>query len=333
MQDCDALRALRRLAARIGQDRTLVQGAGGNVSLKLGDLMWVKASGTWLADADAADIFVPVALPSSAKSEFAVSGPNPSRLRPSIETSLHAALPQAVVLHIHSVDVIAWAVRADARGSLAERLADLPWAYVPYRQPGPKLTAALRHAMRPGVNVFVLANHGLVVAAEGIATAEALLRSVMHQLAIEPRATPSLTALPSAGHGFHPVADPVTHSLATDPASFRVATAGALYPDHVVFLGAEPVVIEHDAELGAALARHAAAGRQPPRWVIVNGAGVLVADDIARGGDEMLRCLADVAARIPAGAQLAPLTTEDIAVLMNWDAEHYRQRLAMRACA
>jgi rhamnose utilization protein RhaD (predicted bifunctional aldolase and dehydrogenase) len=35
----------------IGRDPLLVQGAGGNVSWKEGNTLWIKASGTWLADA------------------------------------------------------------------------------------------------------------------------------------------------------------------------------------------------------------------------------------------------------------------------------------------
>ena len=37
--------------ARIGADPLLVQGAGGNASWKEAGTLWIKASGTWLADA------------------------------------------------------------------------------------------------------------------------------------------------------------------------------------------------------------------------------------------------------------------------------------------
>ena len=52
--------ALRRLSAKVGSDPLLVQAAGGNTSIKQGDVMWIKASGTWLRDAAAKDIFVPL---------------------------------------------------------------------------------------------------------------------------------------------------------------------------------------------------------------------------------------------------------------------------------
>lgn len=56
------LHELRRMSARVGRNILLVQGAGGNSSIKQNDLLWVKASGTWLADAEHKNIFVPVSL-------------------------------------------------------------------------------------------------------------------------------------------------------------------------------------------------------------------------------------------------------------------------------
>jgi len=95
--------------AQIGADPMLVQGAGGNVSWKDGDVLWVKASGTWLAHAESSDIFVPVKLAhlqdQLAKKNFSVSPKlyRASSLRPSIETLLHALLPHRVVAHLHPV--------------------------------------------------------------------------------------------------------------------------------------------------------------------------------------------------------------------------------------
>ena len=54
------LQQLRSLSARAGADPLLVQAAGGNTSLKDNGIMWIKASGTWLKDAETRDIFVAV---------------------------------------------------------------------------------------------------------------------------------------------------------------------------------------------------------------------------------------------------------------------------------
>ena len=50
-QEDAELQALRILSASVGADPLLVQGAGGNTSLKQAGLLWIKASGTWLMNA------------------------------------------------------------------------------------------------------------------------------------------------------------------------------------------------------------------------------------------------------------------------------------------
>jgi rhamnose utilization protein RhaD (predicted bifunctional aldolase and dehydrogenase) len=51
MQQPGFLDDLRRMSARVGANILLVQGAGGNSSVKRDDVLWVKASGRWLSEA------------------------------------------------------------------------------------------------------------------------------------------------------------------------------------------------------------------------------------------------------------------------------------------
>ena len=50
------------MSARVGKNILLTQAGGGNFSIKQGDVLWVKASGAWLADAEIKDIFLPISL-------------------------------------------------------------------------------------------------------------------------------------------------------------------------------------------------------------------------------------------------------------------------------
>lgn len=50
------------VSARVSADPLLVQGAGGNTSIKEVGTLWIKASGLWLAHARQRDVMVPVAL-------------------------------------------------------------------------------------------------------------------------------------------------------------------------------------------------------------------------------------------------------------------------------
>src|SRR6266536_981296 len=195
MQELAVLNELRRMSARVGRNILLVQGAGGNSSVKHGDVLWVKASGTWLADAEDKDIFVPVSL-SGARAALAngdermplAPGHAESSLRASIETSLHALMPHPVVLHVHSVNTIAWSVRSDAGDEFAARLRGLAWRRLEYHHPGLPLAQAVRQSLAQGpADVLILGNHGLVVGAATCEAAEELVADVEPRLALEPR--------------------------------------------------------------------------------------------------------------------------------------------------
>ena len=321
------LNRLRTLSARVGSDPLLVQAAGGNTSLKDGGVMWIKASGTWLRDATARDIFVPLdhaaILAALSRSDpacesctaFVRTDLNGTGLRPSIETTVHALMPQRVVVHVHCVNTIAWAIRADAEQSLAERLKGFDWAFIPYARPGLPLAGAISSRMRPGVNVLVLGNHGLVVAADTVAAAEALLDKVVAAVArpARPAAKADRAALErrSAGTPYKPALSEETHALATDPLALKRGQHAVFYPDHVVFLG-----------VGVATSFEG----NPP-LVAIPGMGVLIHDDAKPAIEPMGRCLADVMRRVEEADPLVALTAEDVDRLVNWDAEKYRQTL------
>src|SRR3954470_17210632 len=126
------LTPLRELSARIGGDPLLTQASTGNTSIKLGNVLWIKASGRWLADAKHDDILVPLQLSEVKQYIHRQVDPSEVYAGASIETAMHAVVPHPVVLHVHSVNTIAWAVRQDARYQLERRLKGLRWQWIPY---------------------------------------------------------------------------------------------------------------------------------------------------------------------------------------------------------
>lgn len=312
---------LNAFSARLGKDVALVQGAGGNTSLKQGDELIVKASGKRLGDALDQDVFAHVSL--KAAREIAETPPQQLRgLRPSIETSLHAVLPHRVVAHVHAVDVIAYAVRADARERLGEKLDGLEWAFTPYVRPGRPLALAVQALAAAKTNIFVLGNHGLLVGGEDFDECEALIESTRSRLAAPPRsATAQEQALNEVATrtGLVPASYPEAHWCALNAETMRVATAGTLYPDHVVFLGrgASPLAGDAPPAPDAASKLH-----------LVADVGAFLPRDAAAAAHEMAGCLGLVAARVAPGAPIATLTAANEDELLIWDAEKHRQRLA-----
>ena len=100
---------LNKFCTFIGNDPYLVQGAGGNVSYKDDNIMWIKASGTCIGDAEKKKIFIPVNL-QEMKDAFSkdifdikVNAINTTNLKPSIETAFHALMRHKYTVHIHSI--------------------------------------------------------------------------------------------------------------------------------------------------------------------------------------------------------------------------------------
>jgi len=56
------IQSLRELTERVGTNPLLTQASTGNTSIKLDGVLWIKASGRWMADALQDDILIPVAL-------------------------------------------------------------------------------------------------------------------------------------------------------------------------------------------------------------------------------------------------------------------------------
>jgi len=331
--------AVERYAAAIGQDLTLVQGAGGNVSWKDGNVLWIKASGMWLADALKQDIFVPVdlersrALGAAGAEDFSPALLESGRGRPSIETPLHALMTQRIVSHVHSVDVIAWSVLADAREQLAVRLGQLSWCWIDYAKPGSDLSLSLAGQLRSqqrAPDIVVLGNHGLVVGGGTVDEVERISREVCSLLARTVRApvggNPAMVRALTRewqAEGYTPATDESVQALACDPDLLRRATPGwVLYPDHAVFLGAAAAIAQADESPEACLTR--LEGRPPV--ILVPGKGVVIDDAASRNQRLMLGCYADVLCRLHPEEVVRPLSQTEVAALLNLEQEKYRQR-------
>ncbi|MCV3765944.1 class II aldolase/adducin family protein [Rhizobium sp. TRM95796] len=338
------------LSTDIGRDLLKTQGAGGNTSFKRDGRMWVKASGTWLSQAAERDIMVPVEIaplvsalrqgdPRAEKAtDFVIAELNGSGLRPSIETSFHAALPQRVVAHYHCVNTIALSVLEGRDALIAERMADLPdltWAAIPYRRPGTPLAMEIDRAAGDRPDVLILYNHGIIVTGETVDDVRERIDRVTSALAMPERAgtQADFAALRQLAEGseFHVAEDAGSHKTALDAVSLAVATGGSLYPDHVIFLGVEIGVLAEGQPVASYAAGRREAGRPMPKMVLAPNKGVLLSNELTAGGRVMARCLAEVSSRIPAGRRPIYLNGAQEHELTHWEAEQYRQALDRKA--
>ncbi|MDA1100526.1 MAG: bifunctional aldolase/short-chain dehydrogenase [Proteobacteria bacterium] len=181
----DQALALRLYSARLlGQDRKLVMHGGGNASLKAkttdpyGDdlaILYIKGSGRDMAQIDAAGMPAVRLEPLrrlqtlAALDDLAMVNLLRGNLMeaqapdPSVETLLHAFLPQDYVDHTHASAILALTDQPDGDVVCAELFGAMA-AVVPYRMSGLALAkaAAAAYAGQPDCFGLILSKHGLV---------------------------------------------------------------------------------------------------------------------------------------------------------------------------
>jgi len=348
--DAPAFDAFLALSRAIGSDILKTQGAGGNTSFKRDGVMWVKASGTWLAQAGERDIMVPVriaplveALRSGNQSaekatDFIVEELNTSGLRPSIETSFHAVLPQTVIAHYHCVEAIALSVLEDRERVIGERMAALPdlaYVTIPYRRPGTPLAHEIDRVAANRPDVLILFNHGIIVTGDTVEEVWERVARVTAALRAKERPSAQIDMAHleklAGGSDFHAALDAGSHNTALRPASVAIATAGSLYPDHIIFLGTEIGLLADGETAAAFAAQRRLRGLAVPKMLLAPGHGVLLSNELTDGGRVMARCLAEVVSRIPEGAPVVYLDSQQEHELTHWEAEQYRQVLDRKA--
>lgn len=329
---------VKTFCSQIGADPLLVQGAGGNVSWKDEDVLWVKASGTWLAEAELKEIFVPVNLPllqtALNNQDFAVEPEviSDSDLRPSIETLLHALMPQKVVVHLHAVEILAHLVQVNAKEKIKSLVGDaVKWIYVDYFKPGADLARSVSKQLtaRSDADVVFMGNHGIVIGGNDVDEITNTLRTLISILQTKfsqshVGASPSAYEPEFLARNYVPCGDKEVSLIANkEELMCRLRQEWALYPDHVVFLGAEPAILETNFSLSD-LEKSA---RDAPPFIFACGNGVYQNVNATAAQTSQLRCYYDVIIRQSGTNKLAALSDQQVSELLDWDAEKFRQKL------
>jgi ribulose-5-phosphate 4-epimerase/fuculose-1-phosphate aldolase len=276
------------LSRRIGADPLLTQASSGNTSVKFGGKLWVKRSGAWLANAGA-EMFVPLNLTrvrEQLNAGFDLRAPGAS-----VETAMHALLPDRVVAHVHSVNAIAWSVREDAQAQLAGLLDGLRWRWIPYVPSGLQLARKIAGEGR-GSAIFVLANHGLVICGKSCSEVEIRLGEVERRLHIQAR------------QGEREVRN--TELIALDAITAQIIGDGVLFPCQSIFL--EEVCSR-----------------------IAQGERVVDLSWMGATERAVLEGVVAVARRIPAAVRVRYLSPGEVRELQVQDVHHYRMAAERQA--
>jgi len=335
--------SLRDLSARVGSDPLLVQASNGNTSIKLDGILWIKASGKWLAHAMQEEMLVPLELAEVKEAirrdrEIASNHAAKGELRPSIETAMHAVLGHRVVIHVHSINAIAWAIRLDGPGQLEERLAGLHWRWIPYVASGMPLAREVEKAVAgaPETDVLILGNHGLVVCGQNCCTAERLLGEVERRLTIIPRGFPKpdttvLAMIARFSKWRFPDVDSL-HALGTDAVSRKILKGGVLYPCQAIFLGRTMPLVPPAAVFSKYAESPRGQDKTPP-FVAVERSGVMLNEQMTSAERATLIGLMQVTQRTEESARLRYLKGAEVTDVLSKDAYGYKKVVVMESPA
>ena len=345
------LEAFARVSGTVGGRADYVQGGGGNTSVKLeGDLMAIKASGYCLKDIAVDKAYAVLDLKplrafylshepgdfedvEKAGSDQAKAAMRPvegmPQLRPSVEAGFHSLL-DTYVAHSHSVYANLVTCAQDGRDVAAKALegADYTWGFVPYTDPGARLTFSIRDELarveretgrRPAV--IFMQNHGVIVHSDDPDECVRIHSDVNHRVArafgCEDGDFPNVTVRETSDGLVEADARLFSEAVTSGWLTEKALLEQPLYPDQMVFLTGTFSFGEKPEEGMATV--------DPATGRLLFAMAPAKAQVIA----ETLTCVAYIEGTLEKTGH--PLSTMDEAArsfIAGWESEKYRKSLA-----
>lgn len=342
------LNELKELSAEVGTDLSLVQAEGGNTSCKIGEELFLKASGMQLQQAFEKNIFTSMNYYQAKTkldetlnlggSHLKLEGK--SQLRPSIEAPLHILLPHKFVAHVHALNTICVSIQSRFDRKLDKIASANGWRVVEYEKPGIDLARAVKIELEifPSSSVFLLRSHGLLVGGGSKAEVIELIRGVEDKLKPFCPSSPTfgncdmdlLDAICKRSEIFRPCYDPEITKLALLPEkTMKLLEGKVIFPDQAVFLGCGYIICRAHEDIDEAAEIHYLKFKLKAMLVVVPSVGVAVHQDITNSGLQITKFVHDIAVRLSPDHEVRQLSQEQALELVNWEAEKYRSQKAI----
>ncbi|MGI6579772.1 MAG: class II aldolase/adducin family protein [Saccharofermentanales bacterium] len=257
-----------KFSNEIGKRNDYVQGGGGNTSFKPdAERMIIKASGYFLSQVKEDDGYVVLSYPEiehffyseeaglakdiesigSQKVRSAIiDGETLPRLRPSVEAGFHSLL-SAWVAHTHSVYINIILCSKSAKELLTDIFYDIDYMYIPYVNPGSRLTLEIVNEINKHLNnhpevpeIIFLENHGVIVHAEDMQKCLSLHQEVNARICKYFSLSESEYPLANVKEINQDVyisdTDYLINVLKTEEFTSETLLSNPLYPDQMVYL-------------------------------------------------------------------------------------------------
>lgn len=348
----DALDNFTRVSTSVGARADYVQGGGGNTSAKLADgMMAIKASGYCLKDIRPDAAYAVLDYEALRKFYY---GSEPTdfedvekagsdqaklntqvieglkQLRPSVEAGFHSILDNYVA-HSHSVYANLCTCSKELSDIAAKALADADysWGWVPYVDPGARLTFSIRDELkrveaetgrRPAA--IFMQNHGLIAHSDDPDECVRIHTDVNDRIAkafgLENGCFPEVS-IKDIGNGLCEAVCPyLTEALKSGEFTEKFMLESPLYPDQLVFLTGSFAFGKDAPAEGMAVAN-------PETGIVTFNMPAAKAQVIA----ETLCAIVFIVKTIEKnGYTLSTLGEKAKQFIANWESEKYRKSLA-----
>ena len=310
------IQELINVSRAIGQRPDLVQGTGGNTSVKIdGKTMFIKASGWRLSEINENEGIVDVNYNNMALDEDFSNFKYP---RPSMETGFHSFLEEYVI-HTHPVVANIIFCAQGGENILKEIFHNFDAAiiWLPYSNPGPQLALSMKKAVsesekRDGkpVEVILMQNHGLTVAGDNIVRVSGLHNKILELIKRRLNLTEPFPEIKitETDNGFESRTDFLKNFIRNNYFLIENFRQNILFPDQAVFCG----------DIGGKIAAESSGN------VIYNKTThkeALAIEEILTAWAYIVSC-ANLS-----GLSLKTISQEDVNYIKNMESEKYRQQL------
>ena len=257
----NSLNELVYLCKLVGSHFDLSQAGGGNISIKEGNNLYIKASGLILSEVETDYGITPLSLKDG--HDFTSNllnidegsyGKELERiipkgyLRPSMESPLHLLLKKKYIIHCHPTSVLALCSSLEGKSQLSSNFPKAQW--IPYCSPGLKLAQFFKQSVDLDKNIYFMQNHGLIIAHDSIEEAIHLLKQTAtkcHQICNKPF-NPDIFRILEFIHKKLSISTSLLQSNDHTVKTNDLSDYAPICPDDVVYLGHRILSISDDLQ-------------------------------------------------------------------------------------
>ncbi|MEZ5072619.1 MAG: class II aldolase/adducin family protein [Bacteroidales bacterium] len=275
-------------------------------------------------------------------------------LRPSVETSLHNLIPYAFVVHTHPTRVNGLMCGRDVAREVEKRFGSAA-LYVPYTDPGFTLFQRMQTLIRQwkedrgdAPRIIFLQNHGVFVGADSAAEIEDLYAGIFRALeegtdlnlpetgtrSFDSNAVRVLTrAMEARGRVVRTLRSPLIDALVRNPERLPDIRR-PFTPDIIVYCKSNYLFLQkgmEEAGIRVALQGFESEHGYLPRVVVEEGQGLLLSEEnpgALQTVEEVFTDMMKIAYLTRQFGGPHPMEEGQIDFIDNWEAEHYRRKMA-----